>query len=830
MLHDLRNAFRQLAKHRGFATVVVATLALGIGANTAIFSVVNGVLLRPLPYERPDQLTFLWHRAIHTGAEKMRISAPDVVQFREQSRLFQDFAFTNGVADVSLADGREVEHARVGLVTHNFFGVLGVRPLHGRDFLPGEAIVSSARQDDSTAQIPPSVVILGHREWIARFGGDLAVLGRDIELNGARSTVIGVLPADFELHLPPDAGIPTNIDAWTPIRRELAEFRRTDGRLEDQDSDNTGAVIARLGPGVPLEQAQAEMNLIALQQRAAYAGYEQAGIHIDVVPMHVDVVAHVRPVLFTLLGAVGFVLLIACINVASLLLARAGTRRREMALRSALGAGHGRLMRQILTESALLAAMGGILGLLAALWGTELLLRLRPGTVTYVDAVGLDWRVLTFTGAATMLAALLSGIVPALDASHLGSIHALRGHGASAEASGHLRLRRILVVSEVALSIVLLAGAGLMLRSFVRLQDVRPGFEPHGVLTFRVSMAGIPGYDGPAARAQFLRRMTEQLREVPGVEAAGAVGALPLSGETWTQPYGVEGQPATDWPRNQANFRMITSGYFSAIGTRLLSGRFFTAEEDVVEAHRVVIVDEKLAQRLAPDGRAVGITLGFPLDGAPVWAKVVGVVEHVRHETLSRDSRETIYVPYRQEASRDVAIVVRGSAVPETMTDPVSRAIASLDPRLPVFGFRPMDRYVVDALAPTQFVLVLIGVFAGIAVMLAAVGLYGVLSHWVSQRTAEIGVRMALGANQIDILRRVVGSGMTLAGLGTVAGLGLSFVASRVLSGLLFGVTPTDVVTHLGIVLVLATVALIACVIPARRAARVDPVVALRAE
>lgn len=833
MIQDLRYAIRSLRNSRGFAAVAILTLGLGIGANTALFTVVNAVLIRPPPYEEADGLVVLWHRMLGLGAERARISGPDVVEYRESAQGFQDFAFANGAIDVVLETRDQAEarrHARIGVVTPNFFSVLGVHAHLGRTFEPGEAVFPPEALDDSTFTAPPSVLLLSYGFWQRRFGADVDVVGRSVRVGGAPMTVVGILPRDFELLLPPDVGLAGDIDAWTPLRLPLVSFRRVEG-LRDQDSDNTGAVIGRIATGTTLEGARAEMARIAARQRERIPYYRDADMRIEVATMHEDAVRHARPALLALMGAVGFVLLIACINVANLLLARGTARQSEMAVRAALGAGRMRLARQLLAESGTLALLGAGLGTLIAFWGVDLLLALGPADLPRASEIRVDRWVLGFTALTAIAAAILFGSVPALTLSS-DADRALRRSGPRAGGGRQARLRKGLVVAEVALSLALLAGAGLMLRSFARLQRVDPGFDPRGLMTFAVTLPGSIGPGSPGERARVMAEFEARLRTIPGVETTGVVGGLPLGGVVWTQPWGVAGSGESEWSGNEANFRVITSGYFDAMGTRLLAGRAFTATEDVSEDARVVIVDQKLARRLAGNGAAVGRRIGFPLDGRPVWATIVGVVEDVRFSSLRRAGRETLYVPYRQEASRTVTVAVRARRSPTELIEPIRRAAEDLEAGVPIplYDFRPMEEYVGRALAPTRFALALFTLLATLALVLAAVGLFGVVSYLVTQRTREFGIRLALGATADSVLRQVVLGGLRMAAIGIGGGVLLAAATSRAVASLLFEIAPMDAPTYAIVALVLIAVAALACWIPARRAASVEPAVALRHE
>ncbi len=822
---DMRFAARILRRQPGWAGVAILTVALGIAANTTIFAVVSTVLLEPLPYRAPDRLVLLWNRTSSSDLERAPIAAPDVADYREQAELFEAFVFSSRGSEVALTGDGRPEQITLAAVTSNFFSMLGVNAVVGRTFRPGEGLIAPEVLQDSTITPPPSPLVLSHQLWQQRFGGDTAVIGQSLSINGNPGFVVGVLPDRFEFLVPPDAGILSDVAAWMPIRVELSRLRRAD-RLGDQDTDNSGAVVGRLRAGVTLQQARAEMDAIAARQRERDPLHRSAGTRIEVYPMLEDGVRHVRLTILALLGAVGFVLLVACMNVASLLLVRGMHRDRELAVRSALGAGRWRLARLLVTESGFLAFLAGAAGLLMAQGSIALLVKLGPATLPRLHQVTIDWRVVAFTVGATAIAAVLFGSLPAVTAARRDPGTALRQRGTDARTARVTRLLSGLVVAEVALSLVLFVSAGLMVRSFIELQRVDPGFDRNGVLAFSLSLRSPDRYRGPAARSQLVRQLDERISALPGVTSVGAVGALPLSGRRWTQPYGLEGEPQEEWKRKEADFRTITSGYFAAMGTRVLAGRSFTREEDLFEHRRVAIIDERLAERIG--GNPLGKLIGFPLDGAPVWAEIVGVVEPVRHETLWADGRETIYVPYRQEASREIAMVVRTSGNPSTLAGPLREALAGLDAELPISRVRAMREYIADATASSRFAGVLVTAFALLALVLASVGLYGVISYSVARRTREIGIRMALGAPGDRVARRVVHEGMRLTGLGLLIGLALSFAAAKIMAALLYGIHPTDLVTRAGVSLLLVAVALVACYLPARRASRVDPVDALR--
>ena len=820
-VQDLRYAARKLAASPGFTAVAVVTLALAIGASTAVFSVVNGVLLAPLPYAQPDRLVLLWNRMTASSFERAPVSAPDVAEYRERARRFSGIAATNNVQEGTLTGGGPPEQIKIGGVTANFFEVLGADPLHGRTFRPeDEAPPAPPPADPQAAPPPPSptAMVLAHGFWQRRFGGDPAIVGQTVSINGFPSLVVGVMRPDFRLLMPADAGMPTDIDAWQPLRFDLATGARDQQFLR---------VVARLAPGTTLAAAQQEMDSIAERHRAEHPFHENMGIHVVVRPMAADVVEGVRPVLLALLGAVGFVLLIACFNVANLMLARSAVRGRETAVRAALGAGRWRIARQVLAEGVVLAVAGGLAGVGLAWAGLRALLALRPPDLPRVDEVGLDPAVLAFSCAVTLAAALLSSLLPALELSGTRPYQALKEGGAGA--SRRLRLRGALVVAEVALSLVLLVGAGLMMRSFLELQRVRPGFEPEGAVAYNLSLP-FATYGTPDDRVGFFQRMEREVEALPAVEAAGAVFPMPLGGRFWTGPYGQPGESPEEWSKNEGNFRVATPGFFEAMGARLVAGRTLETA-DLEQRRNVAVVDTRMAARAFGDRPAVGERLGVDLFGNPLELEVVGVVEHMRHESLAEDDRETVYFPHHLFPFTPLTVVARASGGdPTALVPAIRREIERLDPELPIYGVRPLTAYVAEAMAQTRFATVLIAVFAAVAVVLAAVGLFGVVAYAVRQRTREIGIRVALGAEKASILRLVVGRGLGLVGAGVVLGLIAAFALTRTLASLLYGVGPRDPATFAAIPLLLAVIALAASWLPARRAAALDPMRTLRVE
>lgn len=829
LLQDLRYAARGFRRRPGFTLVVVLTLALGIGVNTAIFTVVNSVLLRPLPYRDPGQLMLVWGRMSSTEVSRAPWSGLDLLDFRERSDAFTSFAGAFGM-NTTLTGDFEPEPVAMGMVTGNFFDVLGVDPILGRTFDPSDELnLDPQAFFNPTGPLPSGAAILSHEIWTRRFGGDSAVVGTTVEVNGQGMTIVGVAPEGFKFYLPADAAMPSVIDVWVVVPMDLSQGTRDQQAL---------AVVARLAPGVEPSQAQTEMNALATRFREENQFHENVGMEIEVVPMLRDVVGHTEPVLFALLGAVGFVLLIACANVANLLLVRAQVRQREIAIRAALGGGRSRIVRQMLTESALLAVLGGGAGLVLALGSIDLLIALEPDNLPRIESVGIDGVVLLFVLGLSGLAAVLFGTMPALKSSNPDLNASLRDHGGG-HGIGHHRMRNTLVVVEVALSLILLIGSGLMLRSFAQLQRVEPGFDADGVLTVNV---GLPffKYSTPGASTDIHLRIVREIRGLPGVAAVSAVTPLPLAGggQFWFGPYALHEANDEEWSRNEGDYRPALPGLFDAMGTRLLAGRDLTEADVRVGANPVVVVDEKMVESAWGGENPVGERVmvmrpSFGEGGAGFeryWAEVVGVVEHVRYDDVRQDGRETIYMPHSEWGWADLNYVVRASVDPTTLIEPIRQIIRNADPNIPAATPVRFSRFVDEALAPTRFALVLIAVFAAVALVLSSIGLYGVVSYSVRQRTQELAIRMAFGAERRGIVHLVLRQGLALTGVGVGIGIAGSLMLSRVISGLLFGVSPTDPITYLTIAAILGGVALLACYVPAVRATRVEPVEALRAE
>jgi predicted permease len=808
---DLRFGARMLLKQPSFTLIAVLTLALSIGANTAIFSVVNAVLLSPLPYTESDRLTLIWTSAESIGLKQNWVSEPEVLDFREQAKLFEGFGVINA-AGFRLTGSGEPEQLNVARVSTNLFSLLGVRMKTGRDFAPDEEKPGAAR-----------VAILSHGFWQRRFGGEQAVIGSTIYLNGNTITVVGVLPAHFTLLLPPEAHVPADLDVWMPYAVNYAKQDRLSHGM---------TVIGRLKRGVPLAQAQAEMDAIAAKLDSLH--YWNAGFGVKVVSMQADIVKRVRPALLALLGAVGFVLLITCANVANLLLARATAREKEIAIRTALGAGRPRVMRQLLTESVLLALLGGVCGLVLAMWGVDVLLRLSPPDLPRVEEVGINGWVLLFTLSLTALTGILFGLAPALQSSKTDLTNSLKDGSHSVAGGASHRLRNAVVVGEIALSLVLLIGAGLVMRSFWRLMKVDPGFDPHRILAMSLSLPGAKYPDGHTTE-NFYRQLLEKVQTLPGVESAAAISQLPLSQDYHSDTMTFEGVSANAERGNLASFevdhRVATPDYLKVMKTPLLAGRFFTPQ-DVSEQNRVVVIDETLARRLWPNASPLGkrVTRGYFPEKPEVWFEIIGVVKQIRHHRLDADGREQVYFSHALRPRRVMTLAIRAASDPLNLIPTVRQAVRELDPDLPVYQIRTMEGLVANALAPARFTLLLLTIFAGVAGVLAIAGIYSVMAYMVTQRTHEIGVRMALGAQARDMLRLVMRQGVTLAVTGVAFGLIGSFALQHVMKGLLYGVRATDPMTFVVISLLLFGATLLACYVPARRATEVDPITALRFE
>jgi putative ABC transport system permease protein len=812
LLQDLRYGARMLLKSPGFTLIAVVTLALGIGANTAIFSLVSSILLRQLPFRRPEQLVRVDSRRLASG--KYPFTLPDFIDYRDQNQSLSGIAaYTPWSAN--LTDQGEPEQFQGLRISANAFELLGVEAVAGRVLAPG---------DDAPGQ--QHVAVLSYGLWRRRFGADPQLVGKKLTLNGASYTVVGVLPPQF--FFPPpireaELAVPLAPDA-DPLRgvRTSTNFLRALGRLK---------------PGVTREQAEADLTAVAQRLRQQYPDANRQKLGVTLSPFHEEVVGSFRLMLWVLLGAVGMVLLITCVNLANLTLARATGRRREMAIRAALGATRRRLVRQLATESLLLALFGAGLGLLLAFYGIGLLLALSPEILPRAGEVSIDFRVLGFTLALSLLAGALFGLTPAWQATRISLNEELKGSGRGASGGERQnRARSLLVVSEIALSVVLLVGAGLLIKSFLRLQAVNPGFEAENALAIRLSLPKAQ-YSNRAAVTAFYEKLRPRLESLPGVEAVGFVSALPLSGTLFSIPFTIEGRATSPDEAHRADYRAVDAGYFHALKIPLIAGREFN-ERDAAETPPVALISQNLARRHWPQGSPLGARLRINDNNqGPRPVEVVGVVGDVKHLSLDGEPAPHIYLPVHQTHEDGVAWLtntqywmLRTTVDPLTLSAAARREIQAVDRKAPASNIRTMEQYLAASVAPRRFNLRLLSIFAAAALILAATGLYGVISHGVAQRKRELGIRIALGARPGDVLKLVTREGMALAIIGVALGLMAALALTRVMKGLLFGVSATDPLTFMVIALLLMFVALLACYIPARRATKVDPLIALKSE
>ncbi|HEX8501475.1 MAG TPA: ABC transporter permease [Pyrinomonadaceae bacterium] len=808
LFQDVRYGLRVLAKAPGFTAVAVLAIALGVAANSAIFSVINAVLLEPLPYREPGRLVSLWEMNRARDARQNVLSPANLIDWKEQTDVFEDVAaFTDGRANLT-GDG-EPEEVIVQQVTPNLFPLLGVEPIKGRGFAPDDAKPGAAR-----------TVVLSHGFWLRRFGGDPAVVGKSFNLGGAPATVVGVMPARFQWFIRKGSRTAAPPEMWSPFALSDA-YRKRQGRYM--------SAVARLKDGVTRERAELELNHLARRLEEQYPEFNK-GWGAEVVLLRDQFAGPIRPVLWVLLGAVGFLLLIACANVANLLLARGATRQKEIAIRTALGAGRARVVRQLLTESLLLAFTGGGLGLLLAWWGVELLVALSPRDVLDLGGVGLNVPVLLFTLGVSFVTGVVFGVVPAFEASRVSTSESLK-EGAKGTTVGKRggRLRGAFVVAEIALALILLVGAGLMLKSFARLRSVDPGFRADNLLTMRVSLPARK-YKEDAQVVAFSRQAAERLAALPGVEAAGAVNYLPFAGPGAATNFKVVGRP--DPPPGEepdTDVRVTDENYFRAMGIPLLRGRMYTPQESA-ERGRVAVVSQSFAEKYFPGEEVIGRQLLVNMKSEPNPTEVVGVVADIKLQSLDEEPHPTVYWPHAELVYSNMVFVVRTKGDPAALGAAARGAVQSIDADQPVADLRPMTQFLAESVGRARFSATLLGVFALLALVLAGVGVYGVMSYAVAQRTHEIGVRVALGAQTRDVLRLVVGHGMALAGAGLAAGLLGAFALTRLLSSLLFQVSTTDLATYATLTGFLLLVSLAACLVPARRATKVDPMVALRYE
>jgi putative ABC transport system permease protein len=809
-LQDIRYGVRMLLKAPSVSIVATIALALGIGANTAIFSVVNAVLLRPLPFANSEQLMNIWETDSTRGYKRGAASYPNFVDWREQNHVFERMA-TYHDNDFIMTGRGEPARLQGAVVNADLFPLLGVAPVIGRGFLPDEDKPGEGGR----------VVVLSQGLFQKRFNSDPNIVNQSMVLDGKSYTIVGVMPSAFQFPVQNEP-----VELWTTV----AVDREGKEPLTDERGAHYMSVIARLRPGVSKEQAQAEMTSISARLEQQYPDKD---LHKSsrVEPTLEALVGDIRPALLILLGAVGCVLLIACANVANLLLARAMTRHKEMAIRSALGASRIRVVRQLLTESVLLSLTGGALGLMLAVWWSDLLVALGKENIPRALQVGLDWRVLGFTLLVSVLTGVIFGLVPAIHSSKTELTESLKEGGrGSGEGARRNRIRGVLVVSELAIAVVLLVGAGLLMQSLWRLRQVSPGFESQGLLTFVV---GIPEVRYPTEKqAQFYHDLVARVESLPGVRSASAVIPLPLSGDAFSISFETEGRPVAKGNQPSADFFAISDGYFKTLGVSMLKGRDLN-ERDNKQAPGVIIVNQAFARKFFPDEDPVGkrIKPGISTDtDEPAMREIVGMVSDVRNRNLSSELRPGYFVPAAQIPFNQMTMVVRTTSDPHSLITAVQNEVHAMDKELPIFNVKTMDEYIAATVAAPRFNTTLLVIFAAVALVLTIVGLYGVMSYSVAQRTNEIGIRMALGAQTRDVLRLIVSQGFKLVLLGLAIGLAGAFALMRVIASLLFGVTTKDPLTFAAVAVLLAFVALLACYIPARRATRLDPLRALRYE
>lgn len=793
---DIQYGIRALVKRPAFTGAVVLILALGIGANTAMFSTINSILLRELPFEDPARLVTVWETIPQKGIDKSTVSVPTFDQWQTQNSVFDQMALYDVDTHV-LTNAGEPERIPSAQVSPNFFSVLGVKATLGRTFAPDE---NQPGRDH--------VVMLSHSLWQRRFNSDQTIIGRTLVLTNTNYTVVGILPQDFKFI--------DEAELWSPL--SLQDER------QNCDACHFFTVIARLKKDQSLEQARAEMTVLAgrLQQEQP----EAKGI--NVVRLGDHLVAGVRRSLLILLAAVTFVLLIACINVANLLLARTGARQKEFAVRAAMGATRLRLIRQVLIESIIVAVTGGIFGLALARWCMGVISVLIPQGVLH-DRIVLDLKVLGFTFLLSLLTGVVFGLIPAIKASKV-EFNELLKDSTRGSTGGvhHAYLRRLTIISEVSLSLLLLVGAGLMVKSFLLLQRTSPGFNPKNLLTARVFL-NTDDFPEAQQKAAFFHQALQQLATIPGVQSVGATTALPLSGSSNSFRFSVAGQvAAATAEKPQAQYRAISPDYFRTMGIPLLQGREFT-DRDEANAAGVVVVNETMARRVFPEGDALGKHLTITY-GKPIQREIVGIVGDVKHLRLNEEAKPEMYVPYSQNPWASMTFVIRTTVPPSDLVSTVRQRIWTANKNQPIDKIVAMNQILYESVAQPRLSAFLLGVFAALAFVLSAVGIYGVMSYLVSQRTHEMGIRMALGARSADIFRLVIKQGMTNVLIGIAAGLILSLIATRILSGLLYGISATDPVTIIQASLLLAGTALLACLIPARQATRSDPLTALRTE
>ncbi len=806
LLQDLRYGARMLLKKPGFTLIAVLTLALGVGANTAIFSVINSLMLRPLPFREPDKLFQVWESNVKLGYNETDASYPNFADWRDQNQVFEQIAIYSG-GTYNLAGAAEPERIEGAIVAPAFFPLLGVKPTLGRVLAP---------EEDHPNKV--FSVVMSERLWRRRFNSDSQIIGRTISLDTESFTVVGVVPNITDL-----AGLPNDTDLWIPISQGFGfDNRRGHGYQ----------VIARLKQGVTREQAQADMDRIAGSLAIRHPD-SNTGQGVRLVPLQEQIVGDFKLALLALLGAVLFVLLIASANIANMLLARAAGRQKEISIRAALGAGRLRLIRQLLAESLLLAGLGGAAGLLLAVWGVYLLLAFGPAELPRAGEVAVDMRALGFTFAVSLLTGIIFGLAPALQASRPDLNETLKeGVRGATGSAGHRRMRSLMIVSEIELSLVLLVGAGLLMRSFLKLQAVAPGFNPNNMLTMRVSLEG-PNYEKAESRIAFYDQLLDKIKALPGVQSVGARYHIPLvpADNYANLAFAIEGRLSDPANRPTAYYNTVSPDLFRTMEIPVSKGRPFN-EHDDQKAQRVIIINETLARRYFPGEDPIGkrMTLEDENPKEEDWATIVGVVKDTKPLALDGKPSPEMYMPFAQRPARSMALMIRTTSKPESVAAAVRRNVQALDRNQLAYGLRTFEGVMSEAVAAPRFRASLLGVFAAVALILAMVGVYGVMSYAVTQRTREIGIRMALGAEPRDALKMVMRQGAKLAAAGVAIGSGAAAALTWLIEGLLFDLRAADPATFVAAPLLLAGAALLACYLPARRATKVDPSVALRCE
>lgn len=803
---DLKYSLRTLKNKPGFAAVVIFTMAMSIGANTALYSVLSAVLFRAMPYADADRLVMVWETNLKKNLPESLFSVPKYTAVKEQNRVFDETAaFTFG--NFNLTGRDEPEQIRGARVSGSLVRVLGVKIALGRDFLP---------EEDEPGANP--VVVLSHELWQRKFGADPSVIGRPVTLDGKIYTVVGVMPQGFSFYN-------ESVRLWVP--------RAFDNNLLTPEQVKRGAgslmVVARLKPGVELQQVAASTAVINQQYQQEYPGNSDADNEIKVIPLREQLVRDIRTTLLVIWGAVALVLLIACANIANLLLARAATRSREIAVRTALGASRGRLVRQMLTESVTMSLLGGALGLVLAYWGVPAILALNPDNVPHFNEIGISPQVFAFTLVLSLLAGLFFGLAPSLQLSKTKLNETLKD-SAKGSTAGRARRRgqSLLVVVQISLTLLLTILAALTLQSYRHLQGVSPGFDARNVLTMRLSLAKSK-YPEPQQQESFYRQVLERVGNTPGVVSVGAISYLPLAGGSIQYFYNVEGTERRGLGKDPlASTYVVSSGYFKTMSIPLLQGRAFTDQDDS-KAPKAVVISRSLAARYFKDESPLGRRLAISADYSPAgWMTIVGVAENVKSSDLGEEARDTIYVPYTQVRWPNMYLVVRAPTGPENLTGAVRGQIRSVDPDQPISSIRTMEDVVGSSVAQSRFTVVLLGAFAGLALLLAIIGVYSMMAYSVNERVYEIGIRMAVGAQEKDVLRLFLIKGLKLTLVGLIVGIAVSAGVTRVIESMLFGVNATDPATFAGVTLLIACVALLACYLPARSASRVDPITALR--